>query len=177
MALRPNWKDYLKLSLFAVIRETMRKENMVGLARVVIYPREHLLLLAPRGKGLVATALRYTSEIRNETNYFEEIIESIKVPADMLKLAAQIIESKKGHFDPSKFEDRYENALMAFIKAKRAGKAPPALSEKRPSNLMNLMDALLRSSRGDRRRQATSLRKSGTHAKHAPSRKKLRRAS
>ena len=95
MALRPNWKDYLKLSLFAVIRETMRKENMVGLARVVIYPREHLLLLAPRGKGLVATALRYKSEIRNETNYFEEIIESIKVPADMLKLAAQIIESKR----------------------------------------------------------------------------------
>jgi DNA end-binding protein Ku len=169
-------QDEISQEAFAVIREAMRKENLVGLARVVIYRREHLLLLAQRGKGLVATALRYKAEVRNETNYFDDI-EIIKVPADMLKLAVQIIESKKGHFDPSKFEDRCENALMALIKAKRAGKAPPVLSEERPSNVINLMDALRRSARGDRRRRATSRRKSGTRAKRAPSRKKVRRAS
>jgi DNA end-binding protein Ku len=169
-------QDEVSQEAFAVIREAMRKEELVGLARVVIYRRERLLLLSPRGKGLMATALRYKTEVRDEKNYFDDI-EDIKVPADMLKLAVQILESKKGHFDPSKFEDRYENALMALIKAKRAGKAPPALSEERPSNVINLMDALRKSARGDRARRTTARRKSSGGRKRAAARKKVRKAS
>ena len=140
-------QDEVSQEAFAVIREAMRKDDLVGLARVVIYRREHLLLLAPRGKGLMATALRYKSEVRDEKAYFDGI-KDIKVPPDMLKLAVQILESKRGRFDPSKFEDRYESALMQLIEAKRAGKKPPVISEERPSNVINLMDALRRSARG-----------------------------
>ena len=94
----------------------------------------------------------------------------------MLKLAVQILESKKGHFDPSKFEDRYEGALMALIKAKRAGKAPPVVGEERPSNVINLMDALRRSARSDRSRRPAPARKSNGR-KRAPARRKVKRAS
>ena len=59
-------QDDISQEAFAVIREAMRKEDLVGLARVVIYRREHVLLLAPRGKGIMATALRYKNEVRNE---------------------------------------------------------------------------------------------------------------
>jgi DNA end-binding protein Ku len=38
---------------FAVIREAMRSEKMVGIARVVLFRRERLLMLEPRAKGLV----------------------------------------------------------------------------------------------------------------------------
>ena len=170
-------KDEISQEAFAVIREAMRKDDLVGLARVVIYRREHLLLLAPRGKGLMATALRYKTDVRNEKNYFDEI-EDIKVSADMLKLAVQILESKKGHFDPSKFEDRYENALMQMIEAKRAGKKPPVISEERPSNVINLMDALRRSARGGKvaNGKKPAARKNNGR-KRAVSRKKVRRAS
>ena len=44
---------------FAVIREAMRAEKMVGLARVVLFRRERVLMLEPRGKGIVATSLHY----------------------------------------------------------------------------------------------------------------------
>ena len=159
---------------FAVIREAMRKEDLAGLARVVIYRREHLLLLRPRGKGLMATTLRYKNEVRDEKDYFDEI-ESIKVPPDMLKLATHILETKKGHFEPEKFEDRYENALKDLIKAKRAGKAPPTLAEPRPSNVVNLMDALRRSAKADRRRPAAA-RKNGNARKRPAARRKVRRA-
>jgi DNA end-binding protein Ku len=174
-------EDDISQEAFAIIREAMRKDNLVGLACVVIYRREHLLLLAPRGKGLVATTLRYKTEVRNEKNYFDEI-EDIKVPADMLKLAVQILESKKGHFDPSRFEDRYENALKDLIKAKRAGKKPPVVSEERPSNVIDLMDALRRSARGDRSRRAGSSgrkrsSRTSSRRKTAGNRKKVRRAS
>ena len=169
-------QDDMAQEAFAVIREAMRKEDLVGLARVVIYRREHLLLLAPRGKGLMATVLRYKNEVRDEKNYFDDI-EGIKVPPDMLKLAVQILESKKGHFEPGKFEDRYENALMQLVKAKRSGKEPPVLSEERPSNVINLMDALRRSARSDTGRSKTAARKPTGARKRTTSRKKVRRAS
>ncbi len=169
-------QDEVAQEAFAVIREAMRKENLGGLARVVIYRREHLLLLQPRGKGLLATALRYKNEVRNEKDYFDDI-ENIKVPADMLKLAVHILETKKGHFSPDKFEDRYENALQDLIKAKRNGKAPPVLAEPRPSNVINLMDALRRSARGEDRHRTRAARRTNTRAKRSSARRKVKKAS
>ena len=68
--------DKVAYEAFAVIREAMKKEDLVGLARVVLYRRERILMLQPRGKGLMATALRYNSEVRDEENYFDEIPDS-----------------------------------------------------------------------------------------------------
>jgi DNA end-binding protein Ku len=92
-------QDEVAQEAFAVIREAMRKEELAGLARVVIYRREHLLLLRPRGKGLLATTLRYKNEVRDEKDYFDEI-PNVKVSSDMLKLATHILDTKKGVFKP-----------------------------------------------------------------------------
>jgi len=170
-------QDDVAQEAFAVIREAMRKEDLAGLARVVVYRRERLLLLRPRGKGLLATTLRYNNEVREEADYFEDI-PNTKVPADMLKLATHILETKKGKFDPSKFEDRYETALMDLIKAKRAGKKAVAVSEPKPSNVINLMDALRRSAQGERRKPvAASRRKTTTRTKRSTAKRKVRKAS
>ncbi|MBS0535310.1 MAG: Ku protein [Proteobacteria bacterium] len=169
-------QDDVAQEAFAVIREAMRKEDLAGLARVVVYRRERLLLLRPRGKGLLATTLRYKNEVRDEKNYFDDI-PNIKVPADMLKLATHILETKKGKFDPSKFEDRYETALMELIKAKRAGKKPVTVSEPKPSNVINLMDALRRSAQSERRRPAASSSKGTARRKRPAAKRKVRKAS
>lgn len=177
-------QDDVAQEAFAVIREAMRKEDLAGLARVVVYRRERLLLLRPRSKGLLATTLRYKNEVRDEADYFDEI-PNTRVPADMLKLATHILETKKGKFDPSKFEDRYETALMDLIKAKRAGRKPIAVPEPKPSNVINLMDALRRSAKsesgkGESRKPAPSLssrRKTTTRTKHANTKRKVRKAS
>jgi len=161
--------DEVAYEAFAVIREAMKKTNMVGLGRVVMHRRERLLMLQPRGKGLAATALRYKPEVRKEDAYFDEI-PTVKVPIDMLQLAEHILEQKKGHFDPDKFEDRYEDALSTLIKAKRAGKEPPTSPSPKPSNVINLMDALRRSVKGGKGEAAP---KSGrTSAKRASAKKK-----
>jgi DNA end-binding protein Ku len=136
--------DKVAYEAFAVIRDAMAKEDLVGLARVVLYRRERILMLQPRGKGLMATALRYHNEVRDEKQYVSDIPKT-DVPEDMLDLAVHILKSKKAHFDPDKFEDRYEEALTDLIKAKQAGKPLPKLNEPKPSNVVNLMDALRRS--------------------------------
>ncbi len=67
---------------FAVIRDAMRAEEMVGLARVVLFRRERILMLEPRDKGIVATSLRYANEVHAASGYFDEIPELRVAQAD-----------------------------------------------------------------------------------------------
>ena len=177
--------DEVAYEAFAVIREAMKKKDMVGLGRVVTHRRERLLMLRPRGKGIVATALRYKSEVRDEDTYFKEV-PATRVPSDMLQLAEHILAQKHGHFDAEEFEDRYEDALKKLIKAKQAGKEPPAAPAPKPSNVINLMDALRRSAKGDAGNERKAGTKSGgrrsgakrsSHKKKAVKHKKLKKAS
>jgi DNA end-binding protein Ku len=105
-------------------------------------------MLEPCDKGIKATALRYADELRDAKDYFAEIGD-VKVPKDMLELAEHILKTKRGHFDMSKYSDRYEDALKALIKAKQAGQPAPTLPAP-SSNVINLMDALRRSVRSER---------------------------
>ena len=137
--------DRVAEEAFAVIREAMQSRGVAGIGRVVLYRRERMLMLEPRGRGLFGMVLRYPYEIRTEKPYFEDIPE-IKVPPDMLELASHIIATKSAHFKPEQFEDRYENAVIELVRSKEAGR-PAALPDAapRPSNVVNLMDALRRS--------------------------------
>jgi len=138
-------EDKVGQDAFAVIREVMARKNMVGLGRVVISRRERIVMLEPREKGLVATTLHYAYEIRNATEYFDDIPD-MKLPGEMVELAEHILETKAGHFDASEFEDRYENAVVGMLKRKQAGLPPEQQPEAAaPTNVVNLMDALRRS--------------------------------
>jgi DNA end-binding protein Ku len=169
--------DKVAYEAFSVIRNAMEKEGLVGLARVVLYRRERILMLQPRGKGLMATALRYRNEVRDEKDYFDEV-PNVKVPADMLNLAVHILESKKAHFKPDEFEDRYEDALVKLIKAKQAGKPAPKVAEAKPSNVINLMDALRRSVKAEKDGGSAKTAKNGSHSSRAAARRpRARKAS
>jgi DNA end-binding protein Ku len=130
---------------FAVIRETIRTMDKVAIARVVLTNREHIIALEARGKGLVGMLLRYPYEIRDENEYFDDI-QDVKVTKEMLDLAKHIVETKSGDFEPGKFEDRYENALVELLNQKRKGE-PIRTAAKPPDtgNVVNLMDALRKS--------------------------------
>ena len=140
--LRPDGK--IGHDAFAVIRETIKEMNKVAIGRVVLTNREHIIALEPFEKGLVGTLLRYPYEIRFEAEYFDEI-QDVKVTKDMLDLAKHIVNQKSGNFEPDKFEDHYETALIDLINSKRAGK--PITPKDRPhgENVVDLMEALRRS--------------------------------
>ena len=126
---------------FAVIRDTIGKLDMVALGRVVLTRREHVIALEPKGRGLMGLTLRYPYEIRDEASYFEDIPE-LKLPKEMLDLATHIVNTKSGHFDPSLFQDRYENALIDLLKKKEAGETIEPSREVAAPRVVNLMDAL-----------------------------------
>ena len=136
--------DRVGQEAFAVIRQSMKETGMVGIARVVLFRRERIVMLEPRAKGLVATTLRYANEVHTGDAYFEDIPD-IAIPDEMADLAKHIIGRMTGPFDPAQFEDRYEAALVDLIRSKQTGAPVTPQRVAPPSNVVNLMDALRRS--------------------------------
>jgi DNA end-binding protein Ku len=133
------------LDAYIVIRDAMEKSGKVALGRVVIGTRERLVAIEPRGEGMLVTTLRTHDEIRDSAPLFEPIPDR-KPDARMIAIAEQIIDQQAGPFDPSEFNDRYEDALRALIRDKQKGgegavTAPPP----RDDNVIDLMEALRRS--------------------------------
>src|SRR3954464_212035 len=153
------------IDAFAVIRDAMKDKDRVALARIVLTNREHVIALEPLGKGLLGTTLRYPYELRDEDEFFDDI-KNPKITKDMVELASHILDSKAGHFDPSKFKDEYETALKALVKRKAAGKpVKVAEREEASDNVINLMAALRQSWKGKH------AAKSPSHARaHSPRR-------
>ncbi|EGP09374.1 ku domain-containing protein [Bradyrhizobiaceae bacterium SG-6C] len=156
---------------FAVIRETIAKMGMVAIGRVVLTNREHIIGLQPLGKGLMGTLIRYPYEVRDEKDYFDDI-QDVKVTKDMLDLAKHIVDQKTGKFEPEKFEDHYESALVELINRKRNGEMIKAPAASRTSdNVIDLMDALRKSLKGEPKPQPAAKAKKAK--KHIPGQKEM----
>jgi len=163
--------DNVSQEAFAVIREAMRDEKRVALARVVLHRRERIVMIEALEKGMLATTLRYAYEVRDAEPYFEEIPD-VTIAAEMKKLASHILDQKAGHFDPKKFEDRYEDAVQALLKAKQAGLPAKEPETPAPSNVINIMDALRKSVAAEKRSHSRGARET---ARRKPAAKKSSR--
>lgn len=127
---------------FAVIRDAMRETGKIAIGALVLRGRERQVALEVRGKGLVAYSLRPHDEVRDAGDFFDDI-PSVKADPDMVEIAERIIGQKDAKFDPSKFKDRYDDALRALIKAKqKGGKALVEAPEPDDTNVIDLMAAL-----------------------------------
>ena len=154
------------IEAFAVIRDAMKDKKRVALARIVMANREHIIAIEPFGKGLLGTTLRYDYEVRESKPYLGSI-PSPRIDKEMVELASHILDSKAGHFDPSKFKDEYEAALKKLVKRKAAGKTieAPEPAEDR-GNVIDLMDALKQSMKGRARTSSAKPRRKRAGRSH-----------
>ena len=130
---------------YSVIREAMTEAKKIAIGRVVLHQRERMLALEPRGEGMVAWSLRTHDEVRDSKSYFADIPDT-KPAAGMVDIATRIIEQQEGPFDPTKFTDRYEDALKELIRQKEKGAVDVApVEEPKDTNVVDLMEALRRS--------------------------------
>lgn len=146
---------------FVTIRAAIEATKMVAIGRLVLSSREYMITIDPRGKGMMGTLLRYPYEVRDASGIFDDIPD-MKIDKEMLDLAKHIVETKRGHFEPDNFEDRYEEALKDLIRRKAKGEAIPAAKTDTPSNVINLMDALKRSVAAEKEGAAAPTKKAGT---------------
>ncbi|TCB17921.1 Ku protein [Rhizobium leguminosarum bv. viciae] len=136
---------------FAVIREAMEAQDVVGVSRVVLGRRERAVILEPRGEGIVVWTLRFGDEVRPENEYFSEIDK--KSDADGVTALEKLIKKRLKEWSPEMVSDPIQESLLKLIadkkKAEKPTKKTASKSEKgmndKPSNVVNIMDALKKS--------------------------------
>jgi DNA end-binding protein Ku len=163
---------------YRVIREALRETGMTAVGQVVINGQERIMAIRPMGTGLLGNSLRYHDEVRKPEGFFNTIAAD-GADDDQLAIMEQIIKRKTKTFEPADFTDRYQVALREMINEKLEGKLPPQEPERRPAQVINLMDALKRSlaeeDRGEeaapKRAAARSLRAAEKEAEEAPAKR------
>jgi DNA end-binding protein Ku len=138
-------RDQVGQEAYAVIRDAMRRKDMMGIAYVVLSSRKRPIALEPLANGIRGITLRHVEDMRSPADYFSEIPE-LQLPPEMLHLAEHIVSSKARDFNPAFLTDYYRAALIEMLKEKRAAlpmpESPAAPSQQ---NVVSLMDALKRS--------------------------------
>lgn len=134
---------------FTSIRDAMSNTSATAIARTVLFRRMRTVLIRAHGTGMIATTLNYDYEVRPSEEVFKDVAK-VKVETEMLDLAKHIITTKKGNFDPAKFDDRYEDALAALVKAKAEGKTLPKPKPIKVSKPTDLLKALRESAGMDK---------------------------
>jgi DNA end-binding protein Ku len=157
--------------VFVLIRDGMRTQQVAALAQTVLFRRVRTLLIRAHGDGLIATTLNFDYEVRSAKDAFDAVPD-LKVKGEMLDLAEHIIGTKKGTFDPARFDDRYEAALAELVKAKMEGRKIEARKEPKPEKVVDLMAALRESAGVTGKKPTAKSRSAGAKAKSAPPRRK-----
>jgi DNA end-binding protein Ku len=129
---------------YRVIREALRETGKIAVGQVVINGQERVIAIRPLGTGLLGNSLRYPDEIRKPEDFFGSIAAD-SVDEDQLAIMDQIIKRKTQPFEPGKFVDRYQKAVRELINEKLEGRLAPEEPERKPAQVINLMDALKRS--------------------------------
>jgi DNA end-binding protein Ku len=131
----------IALETFAVIGAAMAETGRVGIGRIVLSSRERMVLIEPRGAGLMMNTLRSATEVRAAE--FGDAAEPAE--AEMVAVARTIIERRAADFDPADFRDRYQDALRELVESKVSGKPAAKKAAAAPPKVISLMEALQRS--------------------------------
>jgi DNA end-binding protein Ku len=140
-------EDKVGTEAFCVIREAMAANDVVGIARLVLYRRERAVLLEPQGKGIVLWTLHYGDEVREAVG---TVAIDAKPDAKVLAMMKKLVKDQTQDWSPALMQDPVQKRLQSIIRAKLktmkkaapAKKAPPVKST---GNVVNIMDALKKS--------------------------------
>jgi DNA end-binding protein Ku len=147
-------EDDAQTEAFLTVRKALLETKKIGISRIAFGGREHVVAIAPAGTdqhgGMMVYTMRYAAELRDPAAYFRDV-KKTAISADSLALAKELIKRKSAKFDAAKFVDSYEAAIKELVEAKL--KHAPIPREEVPAKsrgkVINLMDALRKSVKGD----------------------------
>jgi DNA end-binding protein Ku len=134
--------DKIGRKAFTLLKSVLEDKQLVAICKIVIRDREALAALSPFESTMLLNTLYWPDEVRalGELDIPDQEPE-IK-PAERA-MAAQLVESMTGAFDPEQYRDEYREALMQVIEAKVEGKEEISLPQaEQTGNLVDLMAAL-----------------------------------
>ncbi|QIG46988.1 Ku protein [Nordella sp. HKS 07] len=156
-------EDEFQIEGYRVIQAALGRKRKLGLGQITMSGREYLVAVGALEQGLAMYILRYANEIRAADKYFGEIPDA-KVNPELVDLAAKLIAENTRPFDAGQFRNTYEVRLHELVQQKSKGKKLIVKSdEERPkgANVVDLMEALKKSVKGDKSAGKTPPAKKG----------------
>jgi DNA end-binding protein Ku len=150
---------------YVLLLRAMQEAEMGAVGKFVLWGKENLCLIRPRGESLALETLFFAEDIRSRTE-IDEAVEDVDVKEPELAMARQLVESLVGEFDPEEYENEYRNDLRAMLEAKLEGKEITRPEPVPQAPVVDLMDALKQSVAQAQKKKAPA------KAKKAPARRK-----
>ena len=148
---------------YVLLRETLKKTNRVGIARVVIRTREYLAAVMAQDNALVMNLLRYPADIIDPEDYGlpEKSAKDYRITPKEMEMAKSLIESMAGKWKPSDYRDEFREKLRKVIEKRLARKGVTAdieeeheAPEDATTNVVDFMALLKKSIAGNKRTPA-----------------------
>ena len=124
---------------YALLFDALKKTGYVGVAKVAMHNREHVVILRPGQNGVLMHTMYYQHEIR-QVDEFRTDLSLVKEKE--LALATNLIEALAGEFEPAKYQDDYRENLLRMIEAKKQGEEVVATPEPQQAKVVDILEAL-----------------------------------
>ena len=124
---------------YALLFDALKKSGRVGIAKVAMHNREHIVILRPGKNGVLMHTMYYSHEIRKVDEFRTDLS---LVKDKELALASSLIEALAGDFEPEKYKDNYRENLLQMIEAKKQGAEVVATPEPQQAKVVDIMEAL-----------------------------------
>jgi DNA end-binding protein Ku len=143
---------------YALLRDTLKRTNTLGIARIAVHTREYIAAVGERDHAIVLYLLRFADEIRS-TEDLEGIREPVKLDAKEIEMAEKLLAVMKQKWQPEKLKDEYANDVKKLVEKKvKAGKIhvlPDSSEDEEPAprqaKIIDLMPLLKKSIENTRR--------------------------
>ena len=127
---------------YALLLEALRRTGYVGVAKVTMHNREHVVVLRPGDQGIVMHTMYYVHEVRKSDEFRAD---TSLVKEKELELAMSLVESLAASFEPGKYTDGYREHLQAMIQAKLQGQEVVEAPAPQMAKVIDIMEALKQS--------------------------------
>ncbi len=124
---------------YALLFEALRKTGFVGVAKIAMHNREHIVILRPGKNGVLLHTMFFSHEIKKVDEFRTDLT---LVKEKELALATNLIEALAGEFEPDKYKDNYRENLLQMIEAKKEGQVVVATPEPHEAKVIDIMEAL-----------------------------------
>lgn len=151
---------------YVLLRETLRKTSAVGVGKIIIRQKQHIVAVKTVGQAIVLELMRFANELVDVEEYNFPSAEGVR-PQE-LQMAEQLVKNLQETFDPEKYTDEYRENLMRVIRAKMKGKKPKLKGPQEmeaDSGVIDLMSRLQASlEQGGKRTAKTAKKKTSARA-------------
>ena len=124
---------------YALLFDALKRTGYVGVAKVAMHNREHVVILRPGHNGVLMHTMYYQHEIRQADEFRTDLS---LVKEKELALATSLIEALAGEFEPEKYKDNYRENLLRMIEAKKQGEEVVATPEPQQAKVVDILEAL-----------------------------------